>query len=59
MGITLSPVRWMFSALSDSEGYHTCYPSDGAGAEPDFPARQSHTVPNPEIANDAEREELP
>ena len=35
MEMTPSPVRQMFSAPSDSEGYHTCYPSDGAGAEPD------------------------
>ena len=38
MEMTLSPVRRMFSALFHFEGYHTCYPSDGAGAEPDFPA---------------------
>ena len=54
-----SPVRRMFSAPSDSEGYHTCYPSDGAGAEPDFPAGRSHTAPNPEPDHDAEREALP
>ena len=34
--MTLSPVRGMFSALSDSEGYHTCYPPDSAGADPDL-----------------------
>ena len=54
-----SPVRRMFSALSDSEGYHTCYPSDDAGAEPDVPAGRSHTAPNPELAHDAEQEALP
>ena len=59
MEMTPTPVRRMFSALSDSEGYHTCYPSDGAGAEPDFPAGRSHTAPNPEINHDAEREALP
>ena len=57
--MTLSPVRRMFSAPSDSEGFHTCYLSDGAGIEPDFPAGRSHTAPNPELAHDAEREELP
>ena len=51
-----SPVRRMFSAPSDSEGYHTCYPSDDAGAEPDFQAGRSHTAPNPETALDAEPE---
>ena len=59
MEMTPSPFRWMFSALSDSEGYHTCYPSDDAGAEPDFPARRSHTAPNPELAHDAKQESLP
>ena len=59
MEMTPSPVRRMFSASSDSEGYHTCYPSDDAGAEPDFPAGRSHTAPNPELAHDAERESLP
>ena len=59
MEMTPSPVRWMFSAPSDSEGYHTCYPSDDAGAEPDFPAGRSATAPNPEFAHDAEREPLP
>ena len=57
--MTPSPVRRMFSAPSDSEGYHTCYPSDYAGAEPDFPAGRSHTAPNLELAHDAERESLP
>ena len=56
--MTPSSVRRMFSAPSDSEGYHTCYPSDDAGAEPDFPAGRSHTAPNPELAHDAERESL-
>ena len=37
MEMTPSPVRRMFSALSDPEGYHTCYLLDGAGAEPHFP----------------------
>ena len=59
MEMTPSPVRRMFSALSDSEGYHTCYPSDNAGAEADFSAGRSHTAPNPELAHDAERESLP
>ena len=59
MEMTPSPVRRMFSAPSDSEGYHTCYPSDGAGAEPDFPAGRSHTAPNPELDHDAEQEALP
>ena len=59
MEMTPSPVRRMFSAPSDSEGYHTCYPSDGASVEPDFPAGRSHTAPNLELAHDAEREELP
>ena len=36
MEMTPSPVCRMFSAPSDSEGYHTCYPSDDAGAEPKF-----------------------
>ena len=54
-----SPVLWMFSAPSDLEGYHTCYPSYGAGAEPDFSAGQSHTSPNPELDHDAEQEVLP
>ena len=44
---------------SDCEGYHTCYPSDGAGARPDFPPRRSHTAPIPELAHDTERGELP
>ena len=58
MEMTPSPVRRMFSAPSDSEGYHTCYPSDGAGAEPDSLVERSHTAPNPELAHDAEREAL-
>ena len=57
--MTPSPVRRMFSVPSDSEGYHTCYPSDDTGAEPDFPAGCSHTAPNPELAHDAERDSLP
>ena len=57
--MTPSPVRQMFSAPSDSEGYHTCYPLDDAGAEPDILAGHSHTAPNPELAQDAERESLP
>ena len=59
MEMTPSPVRRMFSAPSDFEGCHTCYPSDGAGADPDFPAGRSHTAPNPELDHDAEREALP
>ena len=59
MEMTPSPVRRMFSAPSDSEGYHTCCPSDGADAEPDFPAGRSHTTPNPELDHDAKREVLP
>ena len=59
MEMTPSPVRRMFSAPSESEGYHTCYTSDGAGARPDFPVGRSHTAPNPELAHDAERETLP
>ena len=59
MEMTPSPVRRMFSVSLDSEGYHTCYPSDVAAAEPDFPAGRSHTAPNPELAHDAERESLP
>ena len=59
MEMTPSPVCRMFSAPSDSKGYHTCYPSDDACAEPDFPAGQSHTARNPELAHDAERESLP
>ena len=55
MEMTPSPGRGIFSALSDSKGYHTCYPSDDAGAEPDFPAGRSHT----EFAHDAEQESLP
>ena len=57
--LTPSPVRWMSSAPSDSEGYHTCYPSNNAGAEPVFLAGRSHTAPNPELACDAEREASP
>ena len=59
MEMMLSPVRRMFSALSDSEGYHTCYPSNDAGAEPDFPAGRLHTAPSPELAHDADQESLP
>ena len=59
MEMTPSPVRRKFSAPSDSEGYHTCYPSDDASAEPVFLAGRSHTAPNPELAHDAERESLP
>ena len=59
MEMTPSPVRRMLSVPLDSEGYHTCYPSDLAGAELDFPAGRSHTAPNPEFAHDAERESLP
>ena len=59
MEMTPSPVRPMFSAPSDSEGYHTWYALDGAGAETDFPAGQSHTAPNPELDHDAERQALP
>ena len=59
MEMTPSPVRRMISAPSDSEGYHTYYPLDDAGAEPDFPAGRSHTAPNPELAHDAERQSLP
>ena len=58
MEMTPSPLRQMFSAPSDSEGYPTCYPSDDAGAEPDFPAGRSHTAQSPELAHDAERESL-
>ena len=59
MEMTPSPLRGMVSAPSDSEGYHTCYPSNGDGAEPDFPAGRSHTARNPELHHDAEREALP
>ena len=59
MEMTPSPVRRMFSVPSDSKGYHTCYPSDDAGTEPDFLAGRPPTVPNPEPAHDAERESLP
>ena len=45
MEMTLSPIRRMFSAASDSEGYHTCYPLDSTGIEPDFRAGRSHTAP--------------
>ena len=58
MKMTPSPVRRIVSALSNSEGYHTCYPSDDAGAEPNFQAWQLHTPQNPELAQDAERESL-
>ena len=37
--MTRSPVRRMFDAPSDSEGYNTCYHSDSAGEEPDFLVR--------------------
>ena len=56
MEMTPSPICRMFSARSHSEGYHTCYPSDDAGAEPDFLVGGSHTYSNPELAHDAERE---
>ena len=59
MEMTPSLVRRMFSAPSDSEGYHTCYPSDSAGAEQDFPVGRSHTAPKNELAHDADRESLP
>ena len=36
METTPSPVRRMLSAPLDSEGYHTCYPLDGARAEPSW-----------------------
>ena len=58
MEMAPSPVRRMFSAPSDSEGYHTCYLSDDAGVEPDFSAGRSHTAPNLELAHDAEQEPL-
>ena len=58
MKMTPSPACRTFSALSDSEGYHTCYPSDGAGAKPDFPAGRSHTALNPELDHGAEWETL-
>ena len=58
MEMTPSPVRRMFSAPTDSEGYHTCYPSDGAGAEPGFLAGRSHIAPNAEPSHDVERQEL-
>ena len=58
METTLSPLCRMFSAWSDSKGYHTCYPSDDAGAEADFLAGRSHTAPNPVLAHDADRESL-
>ena len=59
MEMTPSPVCRMFSAPLDSQGYHSCYPSDDAGAEPDFPAVRSHTAPIPELAHDTEQESLP
>ena len=58
-GMTPSPVRRAFSALSDSEGYHTCYLSDEGGAEPVSPAGRLHTAQNPELAHDSQRESLP
>ena len=45
MEMTPSSVSRMFSALSDSKGYHTCYPSDDAGAETDFLAGPFHSAP--------------
>ena len=59
MVTTPSPVCRLFSVPSDCEGYHICYPSDDAGAEPDFPAGRSHTAPNPELAHYAEPDSLP
>ena len=56
--VTLSPVCQMFSAASDSEGYHTCYPSDSTGIQPDFPADRSHTVPNSQLGQKAEQDSL-
>ena len=56
--MTPSPVCRMFSAASDSEGCHTCYPSDSTGIGSDFLGCRSHTAPNPELAHDAERELL-
>ena len=58
MDMSLSPVRRMFDAPSDSQGYHTCYPSDDAGAEPHFPARRSQNARNPELAQDTKWESL-
>ena len=54
--MTPSPVRRMFSALWDCEGYHTCFPSDSTGIELDSPAGRSHTAPNPYLAHDADWE---
>ena len=48
MEMTPSPVRRLFSAASDSEGYPTCYPSDNTDIEPDL--RQAGRVP-PQILN--------
>ena len=58
MKMTPSPVRRMFSAASDYEGYPICYPSDSSGIETHFPADRSHTAPNPELAHDAKGESL-
>ena len=49
MEMTPSHVCQMFSG----------YTSDDAGAKPDFQAGRSHTAPNPEPPQDAERESLP
>ena len=59
MGMKPSPVRRMSSAPSDFEGYHTCYHSDSAGAEPDLPAGRSGTAPKAELAYHAKWEALP
>ena len=59
MEMTPSPVRPTFSAPSDSEEHHTGYPSDDAGAEPDFLAGRTHTAPIPELAHDTGWESLP
>ena len=58
MEMTPSPVRRMFSSASECAGYHTCYPSDSTGIEPDFPAGRLHTARNPKLAHGAEREFL-
>ena len=58
MELTPSPVCRIFSAVSDSEGYHTCYTSDSTAIEPNLPATRSHTAPNPELAHEAEWESL-
>ena len=59
MEMAPSPVRWMFSAPSHYEGYHTCYPSDSTSIEPNFPVGRWHTTANPKLAHDAEWESLP